>query len=166
MFGFRLLAIILGIICLASTCALIFHDCGCPIMNKVNDFVIQEFVPDHGVRTFIKSPGMVEMKVKHMVKYIFSGYAILALGLGLLFLYSAVNPLRMRPFVVVVMIGSIFWLAGAIWKGMSLEMPKVWWISDAAGALILLVLLFALFPREKAPGGTAGAVELEDEQEE
>ena len=57
----------------------------------------------------------------------------------------------MRPFVVVVMIGAILWIGGAIWKGVSLGIYKTWWIGDAVCALILLVLLAALFPKRAKP---------------
>ncbi len=153
MIGFRLLAIILGLICLASAAALVLHQS--PQLAAANTFFIKNFIPDQGVQQFIKSPAPDARMVKNIIKYIFSGYAILALGMGLLFFCAAVNPLRMRPFIVVVMVGSILWIAGAIWKGTSLDIYKTWWISDAAGALILLVLLAALFPKKKAPEPTA-----------
>lgn len=150
MIGFRFLAIILGFICLAAAGSLVFRNC--PQMVEVDAFIIRNLIPAGNVQGFIKSPAPDAMAVKNIIKYIFSGYAILALGMGLLFLWSAVNPLEMRPFIVVVMIGAVLWIAGAIWKGLALEIYKTWWIGDAAGALVLLVLLFALFPKEKKPG--------------
>ncbi len=150
MIGFRLLAIILGIICLAAAGSLIFHNC--PQKDEVDAFVIRNLIPAENVQAFIKSPAPDAVAVKNIIKYIFGGYAILALGMGLLFLWSAVNPLGMRPFIVVVMIGAVLWIAGAIWKGLALEIYKTWWIGDVAGSLVLLVLLFALFPKEKKPG--------------
>ena len=147
MIGFRLLAIVLGFICLMSAGALIFHNS--PQLADINTYVIRNLIPDQLVQKFIKSQDPANIAVKNIVKYVFSGYAIFALGMGLLFLTAAVNPLRMRPFIVVVMIGSIFWIGGAIWKGVSLGIYKTWWIGDAAGALILVILLGALFPSEK-----------------
>ncbi|MFH1038557.1 MAG: hypothetical protein V1789_07830 [PVC group bacterium] len=157
MIGFRLLAIILGLVCLASAGVLVFHEY--PLLAEANTFFIRNFIPDAGVQAFIKSPAREAVAVKNIVRYIFSGYAVLALGMGLLFFCAAVNPLRMRPFIVVVMIGSILWIAGAIWKGVSLDIYKTWWISDAAGALILLVLLIALFPKKK-PAADQSAPEM------
>jgi|GEM_PF-1476030 len=147
MFGFRLLAIILGFICLAAAGTLVFHSC--PEMAEVDAFVIDNLIPEGNVRVFIRSGTDEARDVKNIIKYVFSGYAIFAIGMGLLFLYSAINPLRMRPFIRVVMIGSVLWIIGAIWQGLKLGIYKTWWISDSVGALILLILLFALFPRDK-----------------
>jgi len=147
MIGFRLLAIILGLLCLASAGVLVMHQC--PQLAEANTFFIKNFIPDAAVQQFLKSKAPDAVAVKNIVKYIFSGYAVLALGMGLLFFCAAANPLRMRPFIVVVMIGAILWIAAAIYQGLTLEIYKTWWISDAAGALILLVLLTALFPKKK-----------------
>ena len=164
MFGFRLLAIILGFICLAAAGTLVLHSC--PEMAEVDAFVLDNLIPEGPVRAFIRSGTTGDRAVKDVVKYIFSGYAIFAIGMGLLFLYSAINPLRMRPFIRVVMIGSVLWIVAAVWQGLHLEIYKTWWISDAVGALILLVLLFALFPREKKPAGAPKLDELEADQGE
>jgi hypothetical protein len=163
MFGFRLLAIILGFICLVSAGTLVFHSC--PEMAEVEAFVIDNLIPEGPVRAFIRSGAPGDRDVKNVVKYIFSGYAIFAIGMGLLFLYSAIDPLRMRPFIRVVMIGSVLWIAAAVWQGLHLEIYKTWWIADAVGGLILLVLLFALFPRKKTAGNAPKLDELEDEEE-
>ncbi|MEA1928724.1 MAG: hypothetical protein U9N73_11000 [Candidatus Auribacterota bacterium] len=147
MFGFRLLAIILGFICLAAAVGLVFHTR--PEMAEVDAFVIDKLIPQDSVQSFIKSGAPANMAVKNIIKYVFSGYAVFAIGMGLLFLYSAINPLGMRPFIRVVMIGSVLWIAGAVYQGFSLDIPKTWWIGDAVGAFILLVLLFALFPKDR-----------------
>lgn len=147
MLGFRLLSIILGFICIAAAGMLVFHFC--PELADVDAFVIKNLIPDNLVRHFIKSNEPAAVAVKNIIKYVLSGYAIFSFSLGLLFLYTAINPLRMRPFILIVMIGSILWIAVAIWRGLSLGISKSWWIGDAAGALILLVLLGALFPRKK-----------------
>jgi len=116
------------------------------------------------VRLFIRSGTQADQDVKNIIKYVFSGYAIFAIGMGLLFLYSAINPLRMRPFIRVVMIGSVLWIAAAAWQGIHLEIYKTWWISDAVGGLILLVLLFALFPKQKSDESEPKLDELQDEE--
>ena len=164
MIGFRLLAIILGFICLAAAGALVLHSC--PEMAEVDAFVIDNLIPEGPVRAFIRSGAQKDQDVKKIIKYVSSGYAIFAIGMGLLFLYSAINPLRMRPFIRVVMIGSVLWIAAAAWQGIHLEIYKTWWISDAVGGLILLVLLFALFPRKKTAGNAPKLDELEDDQGE
>jgi len=164
MFGFRLLAIILGFICLAAAGTLIFHSC--PEMAEVNTFVIDNLIPEGNARVFIRSGTDEARDVKNIVKYVFSGYASFAIGMGLLFLYSAINPLRMRPFIRVVMIGSILWIAAAVWQGLNLEIYKTWWISDSVGALILLILLFALFPREKKASSIPKSDVFEEDQGE
>ena len=162
MIGFRLLAIILGFICLAAAGALVLHSC--PEMAEVDAFVIENLIPDGPVRLFIRSGTQADQDVKNIIKYVFSGYAIFAIGMGLLFLYSAINPLRMRPFIRVVMIGSVLWIAAAAWQGIHLEIYKTWWISDAIGGLILLVLLFALFPKQKSDESEPKLDELQDEE--
>ena len=164
MFGFRLLAIILGFICLAAAGTLVFHSC--PEMAEVDAFVIDNLIPEGHARVFIRSGTDADRDVKNIIKYIFSGYAVFAIGMGLLFLYSAINPLRMRPFIRVVMIGSVLWIAAAVWQGLNLEIYKTWWISDAVAALILLVLLFALFPREKKTASDPQSDEFEADQGE
>ena len=93
---------------------------------------------------------MGDMVVKQYLKYVLYGSSIFALGLALMFFIAAANPVRMRPFVVVVIIASILWVAGAIWAGVILpRVSPVWWGSDAAGALILAILLLAMFPKKK-----------------
>ncbi|MDP8213623.1 MAG: hypothetical protein RAO92_05010 [Candidatus Euphemobacter frigidus] len=149
MIGFRIMAIVVGLICLASASLIFFHNC--PQTAPVNAYLIRNFIPPGDVQAFIKSSALPDVEVKNIIKYIVSGYAIFALGIGLLFFCAAVNPLRMRPFVVVVMIGAILWIGVAIWKGLSLGIYKTWWIGDAACALILLVLLAALFPKRAKP---------------
>ena len=162
MIGFRLLAIILGFICLAAAGVLVLHSC--PEMAEVDAFVIDNLIPEGPVRLFIRSGTQADQDVKNIIKYVFSGYAIFAIGMGLLFLYSAINPLRMRPFIRVVMIGSVLWIAAAAWRGIHLEIYKTWWISDAVGGLILLVLLFALFPKQKSDESEPKLDELQDEE--
>lgn len=147
MFGFRLLAIILGLVCLATAASMFFYEC--PRMAPVTEFFVRNFIPDAGVRVFIKSQDPTDTKVKNMIKYALGGAAILSLGLGLLFFCAAANPLRMRPFITVVMISSALWILCALWQGIRLEIFKSWWIGDASAALIVLVLLAALYPREK-----------------
>ena len=164
MFGFRLLAIILGFICLAAAGTLVFHSC--PEMSEVDTFVIDNLIPEGNVRVFIRSGTDEARDVKNIIKYVFSGYAIFAIGMGLLFLYSAINPLRMRPFIRVVMIGAVLWIAAAVWQGFNLGIYKTWWISDSVGALILLILLFALFPREKKASSIPKSDEFEADQGE
>ena len=162
MIGFRLLAIILGFICLAAAGVLVLHSC--PEMAEVDAFVIDNLIPEGPVRLFIRSGTQADQDVKNIIKYVFSGYAIFAIGMGLLFLYSAINPLRMRPFIRVVMIGSVLWIVVAAWQGIHLEIYKTWWISDAVGGLILLVLLFALFPKQKSDESEPKLDELQDEE--
>ena len=162
MIGFRLLAIILGFICLAAAGALVLHSC--PEMAEVDAFVIDNLIPEGPVRAFIRSGAQKDQDVKKIIKYVSSGYAIFAIGMGLLFLYSAINPLRMRPFIRVVMIGSVLWIAAAVWQGIYLEIYKTWWISDAVGGLILLILLFALFPKKKSDESEQKLDELQDEE--
>ena len=161
MFGFRFLAVILGLICLASAAALFFQEC--PRLAPVGEYFIRNFVPDAGVQAFIKSADPTDIRIKHMVKYILIGLAICSFGLGLLFFCAAVNPVRMRPFIVVTMICSALMIAAAIWQGVRLGIFKSWWIGDAAGALIVLVLLAALFPRERA-AVTSGIGEEEEKK--
>ena len=62
------------------------------------------------------------------------------------------------------MIGSVLWIAAAAWQGIHLEIYKTWWISDAVGGLILLVLLFALFPKKKSDESEPKLDELQDEE--
>lgn len=147
MFGFRLLAVILALIFLAGAAAMAFHEC--PRLVPITEFFVRNFVPDSGVQAFIKSRDAADVKVKGMIKYTLVGLAICMVGLGLLFLCAAVNPIRMRPFVSVVMICSILGIAAVAWEGIRLGVFKSWWIGDAAGYLLLLVLLAALYPRKK-----------------
>ena len=152
MFGFRLLAVVLALVCLAGAGVMAFREC--PRLVPATEFFVRNFVPDAGVQAFIKSRDPVDVKVKGMIKYTLGFAAICLFGLGLLFLCAAVNPIRMRPFVSVAMICSILGIAAAIWQGTRLGVFKSWWIGDAAGSLLLLILLAALYPRahkEKSP---------------
>lgn len=161
MFGFRVLAVILALVCLASAAALFFQEC--PRLAPVSEYFIKNFVRDAGVQAFIKSADPEDVKIKHLVKYTLSGLAICSFGLGSLFFCAAFNPLRMRPFIVVAMICSALMIAAAIWQGIRLGIFKSWWIGDAAGALVVLILLAALFPRERA-AVTSGIGEEEEKK--
>ncbi|MDP8237206.1 MAG: hypothetical protein P9M08_12550 [Candidatus Erginobacter occultus] len=154
MFGFRLLAIILGLLCLAAAVSMAFFEC--PRMAPVSEFFVRHLVPDTGVRDFIRSENLADVKIKNLIKYTLSGLAVGSLAAGLLFLAAAVNPLRMRPFIVVVMISSAAMVVAAVWQGIRLGIFKTWWIGDAAGGLLLLILLAALFPREKSARPVSG----------
>ena len=149
MFGFRVLAIILGLICLATAIAMVSYDC--PRLAPVPENFIEYFVRDAGVRAFIKSQEPTDIKIKNLIKYTLGGLAICLFGLGLLFFCAAVNPLRLRPFVSVVMICCAAGIAVAIGQGVSLRIFKSWWIGDAAGGLLILILLAALYPRKGRP---------------
>lgn len=149
MIGFRLLAIIIGILCLAGAQALVLHSQ--PFMTRATDFFVDRFLPPGDVQNFFNSTLPRDMRIKAYVKYIVYGYAVVLLGLGILFFTSAFNPLRMRPFITVVMIGLIAWMGVAVWKGLTLGLYYLWWVGDAVGCLILLVLLAALYPKEPAP---------------
>lgn len=148
MIGFRLLAIVLGVLCLAGTVALVLQSQ--PFMTDVTDFFINRFLPPGEVQNFFNSSLPRDIRIKAYIKYVVSGYAVVLLGLAILFFISAFNPLRMRPFITVVMIGCIAWMGIAIWKGLSLGLYYLWWVGDAVGCLIVLVLLAALYPREPA----------------
>ncbi len=156
MFGFRLLAIVLGLLCLAAAVVMAYPEC--PRVAPVNEFFIRNFVPDPGVEAFIRSTDPGDVTIKNLIRYTLAGLAVCSLGLGLLFFCAAVNPLRMRPFVSVVMICAAVGTAGAVWQGVRLGIFKSWWIGDAAGGLLLLILLAALYPkpRKAAPAGLPG----------
>ncbi len=156
MFGFRLLAIILGLICLVGAVLMAFHEC--PRLAPVNEFFIRHFVPDPGVEAFIRSTEPGDVKIQNLIRYTLAGLAVCSLGLGLIFFCAAVNPLRMRPFITVVMICAAVGTAGAVWQGVRLGIFKSWWIGDAAGGLLLLILLAALYPkpRKTAPARLPG----------
>jgi hypothetical protein len=147
MFGFRLLAIILGLVCLAAAASMVFYENSW--MDPVIEFFVRNFIPDAGVRDFIKSQDPADIRVKNMIKYALGWAAVLSLGLGLLFFSAAAHPLRMRPFVTVVIVCSALGIVCALWQGIRLEVFKSWWIGDASGALIVLILLAALFPRKR-----------------
>jgi len=142
--GFRILAVILGLICLAIGAGMFFHRQ--PVVIKVSNLLLQ----GEEMKNFVKSPDMTDLVVKQYLKYILYGGSVFALGLGLMFFIAAANPIRMRPFVVVVIICSILWMAGAIWSGINLpRVSPVWWGSDAGASLLLAILLLALFPKKK-----------------
>lgn len=147
MFGFRLLAVILGLLCLTAALSMAFFES--PRMAQGSEFFVRYFVPDTEVEAFIKSEDPGEIKIKHLIKYTLTGLAVSALATGLLFFAAAANPLRMRPFIVVVMISTVVGIAAVIWQGFRLDIFNSWWIRDASGGLLLLILLAALFPREK-----------------
>ncbi len=149
MAGFRVLAVLLGLICLAVAVASYFY--GYPPVDRVTDYFLQ----DASLRDFVKSTTPRDMVVRDYLKYIFRGYSVLALGMGLLFLISAFNPLGMRPYIAVVIIGALVWLGLAIYMGITLKIPSLWWIGDSAICLILAVLLITFFPKEVEVGKAA-----------
>lgn len=142
MTGFRILAVILGLICLAGAVASYFYDY--PPVEKVTAY----FLKDGNLRGFVKSPAPRDMVVKDYLKYIIRGYSVIALGMGLLFIISAFNPLGMRPFIVVVIIGALICLGLAIYQGITLKIDSLWWIGDSVGCLILAILLITFFPKK------------------
>ena len=160
MIGFRLLAIILGVLCLLTAAAVVFHSH--PALSGVAEFFVEKFIPAGSFQSFIRSARPGDMLIKSYLKYILSGYAVVAVGLGILFIISAINPMRMRPFISVVMIGSVLVIAVALWKGLTLDINYLWWAGDALSALILLVLLAALYPRRRVK--TVPAPEIMDQE--
>ena len=142
MAGFRVLAVLLGLICLTVAVASYFYDY--PPVNQVTAY----FLEDANLWDFVKSTTPRDMVIKDYLKYIIRGYSVLALGMGLLFLISAFNPLRMRPYITVVIIGALVWLGLAIYMGITLKIPTLWWIGDSAICLILAILLITFFPKK------------------
>jgi len=144
MAGFRILAIILGLVCLAMALGMFFHRQPC-VINASNLLLKAE-----ELKSFVGSPDSQDMVVKQYLKYVLYGSSVVVLGLALMFFISAASPVRMRPFVVVVIIMSIVGVVGAVWAGINLQRVSwVWWGSDAAGSLILAILLLALFPKKR-----------------
>lgn len=147
MIGFRLLAIVLGILCLAAAGAAVLHSH--PALSGLTGFFVEKFIPAGPLRAFIRSAEPGDVLVKDYLKYILAGGAVGALGVGILFFISAANPIRMRPFIMVVIIAAVACIALALWKGITLEISYIWWLGDSLAALILVVLLAALYPRRK-----------------
>jgi membrane protein DedA with SNARE-associated domain len=85
--------------------------------------------------------------VKKYVKFALSGGAFVSLGLSLLFFVSVFSPLRMIPFITVLIICSILWIPGAIWTGYSAGISWHFWGGEAIACTILAILLAAFFPR-------------------
>ena len=69
MFGFRLLAIILGFICLAAAGTLVLHSC--PEMAEVDAFVIDNLIPEGPVRS--------EEHTSELQSHSFISYAVFCL---------------------------------------------------------------------------------------
>lgn len=149
MTGFRILAVILGLIFLAGAVASYFYDY--PPVDRATDYFL---IKDGSLWDFVKSSAPRDMVVKDYLKYIMRGYSVLALAVGLLFIISAFNPLGMRPFIVVVIIAATIWFALAIYEGLTLKIAGLWWVGDSAICLILTILLITFYPKKMQAGGT------------
>ena len=156
MTGYRILAIILGLICLLMPISIFFQHA--PIVVKVEKAVLAR----QPLADFLVSPEQQDMVVKNHLKYGLCGAAIVSLGMGLMFFISVFNPRGMRPFIVVVIICSILLIPLAIWIGLKLNITKMWWIGDSISSLILALLLLVFFPRQ----ARARAVSSPGEEEE
>ena len=156
MIGYRILAVILGLICLLLPVSLFFQNT--PVVVKVENIVLAE----KPLADFLTSTDYEDKMVKNHLKYGICGAAVLALGMALMFFISAVNPLGMRSFIVVVIICSILLIPTAIWVGLQLNIAKFWWIGDSISSLVLALLLLVFFPRRQK----ARAVSARGEEEE
>lgn len=144
MMGFRILSIILALLCLAGAAALYFHDQ--PAIVSVSGFFLNE-----DLRGFVESDQDRDIAVRNHLKYLTLMGAVGSFGLAVLFFVSAVNPMGMRPFVVTLIICLILGIAAALWKGPRLDIYSKWWLADAAGGVVLTILLITFFPRRPAP---------------
>ena len=141
MIGYRILAVILGLLCLLLPVSLFFQST--PIVVKVEKMILAE----QPLADFLISHDHRDMVVKNHLKYGLCGAAVFSLGMGLMFFISAFNPRGMRPFIVVVIICSILLIPLAIWVGLRLNIAKLWWLGDSISSLILALLLLGFFPR-------------------
>jgi membrane protein DedA with SNARE-associated domain len=138
MAGYRVLAFILGLIFLALAVGLFFHDD--PRLISARSVVLE---PDN-LKSALQA---ADPLVKKYVKFALSGGAFVSLGLSLLFFVSVFSPLRMIPFITVLIICSILWIPGAIWAGYSAGISWYFWGGEAIACTILAILLVAFFPR-------------------
>lgn len=148
MTGYRILAIILGLLCLLLPISLVSQisnwDTGISIVVKVEKMILAE----KPLADFLVSPDHQDMVVKNHLKYGLGGAAIFSLGMGLMFFISAFKPREMRPFIVVVIICSILLIPLTIWIGLKLNIARLWWIGDSISSLVLALLLMVFFPRQ------------------
>ena len=158
MVGYRILAIVLGLICLAMPVSIFFQ--GNPTVVQVENMVLA----DQPLHNFLVSATHENKIVKNHLKYGIGGAALISLGMALMFFISVFNPRGMRPFIVVVIICSILSIPLSIWAGLRLNITNSWWIGDAVSGLVLAVLLLIFYPRgpkaRKVSAPAAGEEEL------
>ena len=156
MIGYRILAVILGLLCLLLPVSLLFQNN--PVVVKVENIILAE----KPLANFLTSADYDDQMVKNHLKYGLCGAALFSLGMGLMFFISVFNPRGMRPFIVVVIICSILLIPLTIWTGLKLNITKLWWIGDSSSSLVLALLLLVFYPRLERPR----AVSPRDEEEE
>jgi len=142
MFGFRVLAIVLALICLGGAAMMVFPERQPAI--TINGFFLNPVLSE-----FLQSQEPRDIVVRNHMKYLLFMGAVGAFGLAILFFISVFNPLLMRPFLVVAIISLILGVALALRSGIQETVSWRWWVVDAVGGMILVVLLVNLFPRKK-----------------
>lgn len=140
MIGFRILAIILALLCLAGGAMMVFPE-------QEPAVTVSGFLLNPELREFAGSPAERDIVVRRHIRYLLLMGAVGAFGLAVLFLISAVNPLAMRPFVITLIICLILGIAAALWQGPQKDIHLTWWLADAVGGVVLAVLLITFFPR-------------------
>lgn len=72
------------------------------------------------------------------------------LGIAWMFFAAAKDPARHRDFVHAVIVALVAWVILIPVFGHYAGMPPLWYVGDAASALVLLALVLALYPRRVA----------------
>jgi hypothetical protein len=138
MAGYRVLAFLLGVIFLALAVGLFLHED--PRLLPAREALLSV----DNLKTTLPA---AEVMIKKYIKFALSGGAFIALLFSLLFFVSVFTPMRMIPFIVVVIICCILAMVAAIWRGYAAKISWYYWGGEAIGCLVLAVLLAAFFPR-------------------
>ncbi len=143
MIGFRILALVLALLCLAGGAMMVFPE-------QEPAVTVSGFLLNPELKEFVQSPAERDIVVRDHIKYLLLMGAVGAFGLAVLFLISAAKPLAMRPFVVTLIICLILGIAAALWYGPRMKIYTNWWLADTVGGVVLAILLITFFPRRSA----------------
>ncbi len=77
-------------------------------------------------------------------------FEIVFLGVAWMSFAAARDPERHRDFIHAVMVTLVAWVLLCPIFGYGAGLPTIWYLGDSLEALVLLVLLVALYPRRRA----------------
>ncbi|HOO76836.1 MAG TPA: hypothetical protein PLI51_06500 [bacterium] len=159
MVGIRILAFALALLFLATAAAAFFYQE--PTVGKMTSWLWQK----QELKDFINSRSPRDAILKDYLHYLGNMAAVVLVGCAVLFAISGFSPMKMRPFLVTMIVVLAGGVAMDIYCGITIKsLSPYWWAIDAGAGFVVLVLLIVLFPRRRYGAEPAPLVYPEDEE--